>query len=180
MVVGHWSHRRQLSEGVSAMERSEEERDLQYLSRKLSSKLIPRKFPYTTLPVATAFWGSGTSSACDVWIVEREDKIRSDLKRERAKAIFAAGWQNRNEDVSWAALMAIYEFGISGHPSGEATEMSPLSPESARTGGEGPRAITGLDSVRQGSTPFAPGSSTVRWGSFMDATVREKGWGLDI
>jgi len=62
---------------------------LQYLSKKLSSKLMPRKFPYTTLPVVTAFWGSGTSNAWDVWRAEKEETRRRDLKREWAKTIFA-------------------------------------------------------------------------------------------
>ena len=57
MVVGCWSRWHRLPEDVNILECFElpgEEGGLQYWSRKLSSKLTPRKFPYTTFPVVTA------------------------------------------------------------------------------------------------------------------------------
>ena len=62
---------------------------------------MPRKFPYTTLPVVTAVVGSGTSNAYDVWRAEREEeRRRSDLKRELAKGISAAVWWQRQTEGS--------------------------------------------------------------------------------
>jgi hypothetical protein len=94
MVAVCWSHWYQLPEDVSALGCFGflGKGDSQYLSRKVSSKLMPRKFPYTTFPVVTPLLGSDTFSACGVWRAEREETTRSDLKRERMKAIFAARW----------------------------------------------------------------------------------------